>query len=156
MWSMGVIMFIMLSGKPPFGGKTNKEIINNVLNGTVAPFAIPVTNTVANTVDMSQVYIPIKIDFDYQSLNPSNLFDVSLASGTLHIPTTIPGATSGSSVTYMGFGSSSLDSNVTIEIVAQPIGTVISPTTSNSIIQLAATLQNTTTIDDVVIQLSSL
>lgn len=34
MWSMGVIMFIMLSGKPPFGGKTNKEIINNVLNGT--------------------------------------------------------------------------------------------------------------------------
>ena len=27
-------MFIMLSGKPPFGGKTNKDIINNVLNGT--------------------------------------------------------------------------------------------------------------------------
>ena len=33
-WSMGVIMFIMLSGKPPFSGKTNKDIINNVLNGT--------------------------------------------------------------------------------------------------------------------------
>lgn len=33
-WSMGVIMFIMMCGKPPFGGKTNKEIINNVLNGT--------------------------------------------------------------------------------------------------------------------------
>jgi len=31
---MGVIMFIMLCGKPPFGGKTNKEIINNVLNGS--------------------------------------------------------------------------------------------------------------------------
>ena len=31
---MGVIMFIMLSGKPPFSGKTNKDIINNVLNGT--------------------------------------------------------------------------------------------------------------------------
>ena len=29
MWSMGVIMFIMICGKPPFGGKTNKEIINN-------------------------------------------------------------------------------------------------------------------------------
>jgi len=27
-------MFIMLCGKPPFGGKTNKEIINNVLNGS--------------------------------------------------------------------------------------------------------------------------
>ena len=30
---MGVIMFIMLCGKPPFGGKTNKDIINNVLGG---------------------------------------------------------------------------------------------------------------------------
>mmetsp|Transcript_96330 Transcript_96330/g.132515 ORF Transcript_96330/g.132515 Transcript_96330/m.132515 type:complete len:232 (+) Transcript_96330:265-960(+) len=32
-WSMGVVMFIMLSGKPPFGGKSNKEIIDNVLKG---------------------------------------------------------------------------------------------------------------------------
>jgi calcium-dependent protein kinase len=31
---MGVVMFIMLSGKPPFGGKTNNEILNNVLHGT--------------------------------------------------------------------------------------------------------------------------
>lgn len=30
---MGVIMYIMLCGKPPFGGKQNKDIINNVLNG---------------------------------------------------------------------------------------------------------------------------
>lgn len=33
-WSMGVIMYIMLCGKPPFGGKQNKDIINNVLNST--------------------------------------------------------------------------------------------------------------------------
>ena len=32
-WSMGVVLFIMLSGKPPFGGKSNKEIIDNVLKG---------------------------------------------------------------------------------------------------------------------------
>ena len=32
-WSMGVIMYIMLCGKPPFGGKANKDIINNVLHG---------------------------------------------------------------------------------------------------------------------------
>lgn len=32
-WSMGVVMYIMLSGKPPFGGKSNKEIIDNVLKG---------------------------------------------------------------------------------------------------------------------------
>lgn len=34
-WSMGVVLFIMLSGKPPFGGKANKEIIDNVLKGEV-------------------------------------------------------------------------------------------------------------------------
>lgn len=33
-WSMGVIMYIMLSGKPPFGGKNNNEILNNVLHGS--------------------------------------------------------------------------------------------------------------------------
>lgn len=33
---MGVIMYIMLCGKPPFGGKQNKDIINNVLNGQLS------------------------------------------------------------------------------------------------------------------------
>jgi calcium-dependent protein kinase len=33
-WSMGVVMFIMLSGKPPFGGKNNNEILNNVMKGS--------------------------------------------------------------------------------------------------------------------------
>ncbi len=33
-WSMGVVMFIMLSGRPPYGGKNNHDILNNVLNGT--------------------------------------------------------------------------------------------------------------------------
>lgn len=30
---MGVVLYIMLSGKPPFGGRSNKEIIENVLKG---------------------------------------------------------------------------------------------------------------------------
>jgi len=33
-WSMGIVLYIMLSGKPPFGGKSNKEIIENVLRGS--------------------------------------------------------------------------------------------------------------------------
>jgi calcium-dependent protein kinase len=40
-WSMGVVMFIMMSGKPPFGGRTNKEIIENVLKGSFS-FNTPV------------------------------------------------------------------------------------------------------------------
>jgi calcium-dependent protein kinase len=32
-WSMGVVLFIMLSGRPPFGGKNNNEILHNVLHG---------------------------------------------------------------------------------------------------------------------------
>lgn len=38
---MGVVMFIMMSGKPPFGGRTNKEIIENVLKGSFS-FNTPV------------------------------------------------------------------------------------------------------------------
>lgn len=31
---MGVVMYIMLSGRPPFGGKNNNEILNSVLQGS--------------------------------------------------------------------------------------------------------------------------
>ena len=30
---MGIVMYIMLSGKPPFGGSTNNDILNSVLHG---------------------------------------------------------------------------------------------------------------------------
>lgn len=32
-WSIGVIMFILLSGYPPFGGQTDKDIMDNVKKG---------------------------------------------------------------------------------------------------------------------------
>ena len=31
-WSCGVILYILLSGSPPFGGRSEKEIMNNILN----------------------------------------------------------------------------------------------------------------------------
>jgi calcium-dependent protein kinase len=30
-WSMGVVMYIMLCGRPPFGGKNNNEILESVM-----------------------------------------------------------------------------------------------------------------------------
>jgi calcium-dependent protein kinase len=44
---MGVIMYIMLCGKPPFGGKQNKDIINNVLNSTYS-MKSEIWNSVSN------------------------------------------------------------------------------------------------------------
>ena len=34
-WSIGVIMFILISGKPPFEGRDDKEILKKVKKGEV-------------------------------------------------------------------------------------------------------------------------
>lgn len=36
MWSIGVITYVLLCGKPPFGGKTTKEIFGKILTGKLS------------------------------------------------------------------------------------------------------------------------
>jgi calcium-dependent protein kinase len=39
MWSVGVITYILMTGFPPFGGKTNNDIYRNILRGKVTFYA---------------------------------------------------------------------------------------------------------------------
>ena len=46
-WSMGVVMYIMLSGRPPFPGKNNNEILLNVAKGSF-DFSAPQWETISD------------------------------------------------------------------------------------------------------------
>jgi calcium-dependent protein kinase len=45
-WSLGVILFMMLSGYPPFDGDTDRDILNSVKNSDLS-FSEPVWNTIS-------------------------------------------------------------------------------------------------------------
>lgn len=45
---MGIVLYIMLSGKPPFGGKSNQEILNNVMTAPL-DFSAPIWEVISDS-----------------------------------------------------------------------------------------------------------
>ena len=53
-WSCGVIMYVLLSKKPPFGGYTEEEIISNILKGVYDIEKPPFDKISKNALDLIQ------------------------------------------------------------------------------------------------------
>ena len=54
LWSCGVILYIMLTGKPPFNGKNNGEILRNVMKGVYSLSEIEFDNISESAIDLIQ------------------------------------------------------------------------------------------------------
>lgn len=66
-WSMGVVMYIMLSGRPPFGGKNNNEILHNVLHGSFDFSAAVWSNISDDAKDLIQNLLQRQADMRFTS-----------------------------------------------------------------------------------------
>lgn len=60
LWSVGVIMFMLLSNKAPFGGKNDRDILKNVLSGTFNK------NFLANCSQTTLDLINLLLEKDYK------------------------------------------------------------------------------------------
>ena len=54
LWSCGVILYILLSGRPPFGGSNDKEIMTNVLRGNLDLKSHPFNSCSSEVLDLLQ------------------------------------------------------------------------------------------------------
>ena len=59
-WSIGVILFILLTGKPPFNGKNDEEIMENITKGKFNRSLLDPITTTAKDLIMSLMSTDIK------------------------------------------------------------------------------------------------
>ena len=61
-WSCGVIMYILLSQRPPFGGRNDKEIMDNVKKGTYDLQSPPFNKLSESGIDLINKLLTIDVD----------------------------------------------------------------------------------------------
>ncbi len=61
-WSCGVIMYILLSQRPPFGGRNDKEIMENVKKGTFDLQSPPFNQLSESGIDLINKLLTIDVD----------------------------------------------------------------------------------------------
>ena len=61
-WSCGVIMYILLSQRPPFGGRNDKEIMENVKKGTFDLQSPPFNKLSESGIDLINKLLTIDVD----------------------------------------------------------------------------------------------
>lgn len=117
---------------------------NSVLNPSVVPNEILPGDT-------TWPYIPFIISFDYSSLNPADLDVVPLGAGTLRIPTFLPGTTSTNYINFGGASPTLLDTNIRVQVLAEPFNANITPYFQNNILKIV----QDGVVDDVVVEVSN-
>lgn len=85
--------------------------------------------------DITTPYIPFVLVFDYTSLNPVNLTASSLGTGTLKIPQFLP-VGNGNYINFAANLGSALDAKITVQVIAQPFVSDITPAAKNNIIEI--------------------
>ncbi len=102
--------------------------------------------------DVTTPYVPITVELDYNSLNPTDLDSTNLGQGVIRIPLYLFGSNSSSSLTYINFAGANpveLDSKISIQIIGQVFDSKVECHLENNIIQV----NNNSVTEDILVEI---